>query len=477
MPRPFSMNVNEGEVRGAMGSRPSPRSGRPTDQKDKRARKFSFASLLGTNSKVDEEQNDVLNKPIHDEAPTSPGGAPAAGSPRSGPDDADMRSEDKGLAGPATHAPGPTTHAPGPTTLAPPATHAMRRSPSMLRRLSMRLRASSPSAQASSPTTEQPIQYTDDPFRAERSAPRLPRRRLSALRARGLEPPARDLSALERERDARLPVLQPVGEEEDGEATAARRIREEWLARNALRVDTGVGGADTDVGGVDTDVGDVDSGFVDPCMVPLPPSPAPSVKAMEACTSSPAMRRGSLASSERAPALDTDSRSSLASSSPRSEASWRARERVERSTPGVLESPVEGSVVLPPLLEETIAEEPTQEEDEELAPPSPRADKAGKKQKRLSLFGWSVPSPSTSTSNRRSGLWDMPSPTASKRRSGTWDGPRTGSTSTAPRTVQGTPITTRLPVAPVMHDMKTISTKMDSIEDEETRRMTEVAFM
>ncbi|KAL1709874.1 hypothetical protein EV121DRAFT_276097 [Schizophyllum commune] len=461
MPRPFSMNVTEGEARGAMGSRPSPRSGRPTDQKDKRARKFSFASLLGTNSKVDEEQNDVPSKPIHDEALPSPGGAPAAGSPRSGPDDADMRSEDKGLAGPATHAPGPTTHAPGPITLVPPATHAPRRSPSMLRRLSMRLRASSPSAQASSPTTEQPIQYTDDPFRAER----LPRRRLSALRARGLEPPARDLSALERERDARLPVLQPVGEEEDGEATAARRIREEWLARNALRVDTGVGG-------VDADVGAVDGGSVDPCTVPLPPSPAPSVKAMEACTSSPAMRRGSLASSERAPALDTDSRSSLASSSPRSEASWRARERVERSTPGVLESPVEGSVVLPPLLEETIVEEPTQEENEELAPPSPRADKAGKKQKRLSLFGWSVPSPSTSTSNRRSGLWDMPSPTASKRRSGTWDGPRTGTSRTA-----GAPITTRLPVAPVMHDVKTISTKMDSIEDEETRRMTEVAFM
>ncbi|KAL1755330.1 hypothetical protein FB107DRAFT_262382 [Schizophyllum commune] len=373
-----------------------------------------------------------------------------------------MRSEDKGLAGPATHATGPTSHAPGPTTLAPPVTRGPRRSPSMLRRLSMRLRASSPSAQASSPTTEQPIQYTDDPFRAERSAPRLPCRRLSALRARGLEPPARDLSALERERDQRLPVLQP--------ATAARRIREEWLARNALRVDTGVGGVDTDVGGVDADVGVVDAdvgavdgGSVDPCMVPLPPSPAASVKAMEACT-------GSLASSERAPALDTDSRSSLASSSPRSEASWRARERVERSTPAVLESPVEGSV-------ETIVEEPTQEEDEELAPPSPRADKA--------LFGWSVPSPSTSTSNRRSGLWDMPSPTASKRRSGTWDGPRmggaptarrTGDASTASRTA-GAPITTRLPVAPVMHDVKTISTKMDSIEDEETRRMTEVAFM
>ncbi|KAL1717317.1 hypothetical protein EV715DRAFT_264761 [Schizophyllum commune] len=470
MPRPSFMNVNEGELWGTLGSRPNPRSGRPTDQKDKRARKFSFASLLGTNSKVDEEQNDVPSKPIHDEAQPSPGGAPAAGSPRSGPDDADMRSEDKGLAGPATHAPGPTTQATGSTTLAPPTTHAPRRSPSMLRRLSMRLRASSPSAQASSPTTEQPIQYTDDPFRAER----LPRRRLSALRARGLEPPARDLSALERERDQRLPVLQPVGEEEDGEATAARRIREEWLARNALRVDTGVGGVDTDVGGVDADAGTVDDGSVDPCMVPLPPSPTASVKAMEVSTSSSAMRRGSLASSERAPALDTDSRSSLASSSPRSEASWRARERVERSPPAVLESPVEGSVVLPPLLEETIVEEPTQEE--ELAPPSPRPGKAGKKQKRLSLFGWSVPSPSTSTSNRRSGLWDMPSPTASKRRSGTWDGPWMGGAPTAPRT-GGTPITTRLPVAPVMHDVKTISTKMDSIEDEETRRMTEVAFM
>ncbi|KAI5899934.1 uncharacterized protein SCHCODRAFT_01187097 [Schizophyllum commune H4-8] len=444
MPRPFSMNVNEGEARGAMGSRPRPRSGRPTDQKDKRARKFSFASLLGTSSKVDEEQNDVPSKLIHDEAPTSPGGAPAAGSPRSGPDDADMRSEDKEVAGPAALAP-PAT----------PTTHAPRRSPSMLRRLSMRLRASSPSAQVSSPTAEQPMQYIDDPFRAERPAPRLPRRRISALRARGLEPPVRDLSALERERDERLPVLQPVGEEEDGEATAARRIREEWLARNALRVDTDAAEP-------------VDIESVDPCTVPLPPSPAPSVKAMEASTSSPAMRRGSLASSERAPALDTDSRSSLASSSPRSEASWRARERVERSTPGVLESPVEGSVVLPPLLEETIVEEPTQEGDEACPPPSPCADKASKKQKRLSLFGWPRPSaPSPSTSNRRSGLWDMPSPTSSKRRSGTWDGPRTSSA----------PITTRLPVAPVMHDVKTISTKMDSIEDEETRRMTEVAFM
>ncbi|KAL1748142.1 hypothetical protein HDZ31DRAFT_71842 [Schizophyllum fasciatum] len=431
MPRPFSSN--EGEIRGLLGKRLNSRSGRTKDTKGNRLSMLSFAGLLATPKVIEEkhaEHDDGVQS--NDSTHGVPGGAPATGSSGDGPDDANTRQEDKKLAGPANQR--------------------LKRSPSMSKRLSMILRVGSPRTQT----------FFDGSLGkdAEEDAipeARLPRRRLSALRARGLEPPARDLSALERERDARLPVLQPVGEDPEGEASAARRIREEWRARHgALQVDTGAASGT----GVAVTVTPVDP--VDPCAVPLPPSPGPS------------RRRGSAASSERAPGLETDSRSSLASSSPRSEASWRAR---ERGAPGVLESPVEGSVVLPPLAEEDVgAEESVQEQSgsaqgkdgaarwtADAAPRESAAPRADRANRRLSLFGWP-------TRAKEGG-------SASKRRSGTWDLPR-GATWEAGRSAGGRePPSTRLPVAPTMHDVKTISTKMESIEDEETRRMTEVAFM
>lgn len=64
--------------------------------------------------------------------------------------------------------------------------------------------------------------------------------RQAALRARGLLP--RDLSELEQELDQRYPtIVAPPPQEPNGEESAARKIQQDWLARNASDGDTGPG--------------------------------------------------------------------------------------------------------------------------------------------------------------------------------------------------------------------------------------------
>ncbi|TRM61758.1 hypothetical protein BD626DRAFT_72171 [Schizophyllum amplum] len=412
------------------------------------------------------------------------------------------------------------------------------------RRFSLLPSSSSPWPSAAPPTTASPLHREA----ALRERGLMPPRELHVVQPHeqglttphehGLTPPMKDLSELERDYDATLPVLAAPGE-----TTAARRIKEEWRARNgeqqavpaqrpvpALRIVTS---SSSDVGPALVDTSnEVDaSSKTDACAVALPPSPMPCASPLpvpflaaprsdriswedEVGRSSPlaefcasvdharvSVDRGharttaddahavddsqvddlARTSPRSIPALDDDDKSSLELASPassarselaspaESEASAteageehvRSREegrsRGMGTPPAVFESPVEGSMILPPLLEEMVLP-PLIEQDTTggtgtgMRTRVVDADADAKRMKRRSAFSFGFGKGVTATQTPAREL---------RRRSGTWDMQSAG----------------RLPLAPTMHSVKSISTKMESIEDEETRRMTEVAFM
>ncbi|KII85104.1 hypothetical protein PLICRDRAFT_45220 [Plicaturopsis crispa FD-325 SS-3] len=321
----------------------------------------------------------------------------------------------------------PTTSSPAPDSTSPKGTGT-----TLIRRLTSRLRLQpSPTSSPSSSESPTPSKPATKPASGRFHPPTAqvnthpnaftsPGAREAALRARGLlpaspTPPRKDLSEQERLRDARVSVLVPLplcrDGDEEGEESAAARIKREWEER--------VRGAGREEGGER-------ESEVTPTLMPAPPPPLPAkdrdtptpVKDRDTLTPLPSppssKKPARLSAPVSVPALSTSSTtSSNTNNSPPTSASHdhgfnkRARKAEgerELSPPFIVESPADD--VAP----------------QEIAPPIPEPHEKEKEQGKATdaraTLGISDPKKlprRSATSPRPAPTLDTPSPPVSAR--------------------------------------------------------------